>query len=404
MIEVPTVQPVVDESGRYRDRSWLAVEDRKCNDAVDGVIVGNDPAILAAVRPDGSRAPFDGLIHIGQNVFLPGDHLVGLATKIFVDPSRHVTHLAVRTASLFGHHKMVPIAFVSAVTDSRVELSIPHEQFKKLHEYQSDPSIAKEVDRALWNDVVLRHTDYYGIDVQVRDAVVLLHGYVLTCMNQWRAETAVKNIPGILGVRSYLIPDDKLAQEVAGALGQMEHDTGSKFFTKVESGVVVLMGEVSSTALRDQAGQCAAEIPWVRGIINEICVPGIVLEPVDQQFLQPMIGQELLFKDPLSVTIQKVVINPHNRRVVAVVVKGRFPDALRQGLQENYRDERSPERLVVLPVRLILHLTRSAGFLEITSTETTQYEDFEPSRYITPDQDWLPPYPYCTDEVLFLGE
>ncbi len=59
---------------------------------------------------------------------------------------------------------------------------------------------------------------------------------------------------------------------------------------------------------------------------------------------------------------------------------------------------------MVLPVRLILHLTRSAGFLLINSTETTQFEDFEPSRYITPDKDWLPPYPYCTDEVLFLSE
>ena len=164
------------------------------------------------------------------------------------------------------------------------------------------------------------------------------------------------------------------------------------------------LGEVSSTAIRDQAEQRAAEIPWVRGVINEICVPGMVLEPEDQRFLQPLIGKEMLFKDGLSVTIQKVVINQHNRRVVAMVAKGRFPDALRQGQDEDDGGERSPERLVVLPVRLILHLTRSAGFLQINSTETTQYEDFEPTRYITPGKDWLPPYPYCTDEVLFLAK
>jgi hypothetical protein len=100
-----------------------------------------------------------------------------------------------------------------------------------------------------------------------------------------------------------------------------------------------------------------------------------------------------------------VVINPNNRRVVAMVAKGRFPDALPQGGQhEDVAEERSPERLVVLGVRLILHLTRSAGLLQINSTETTQYEDFVPSRYITPDKDWLPPYPYCNNEVLFLAE
>ena len=109
------------------------------------------------------------------------------------------------------------------------------------------------------------------------------------------------------------------------------------------------------------------QIPWVRGIINEIHAPGIVLNPEDQRFLQPLIGKELLFKDALSVTIRKVVINPHNRRVVAVVVLGRFPDPLRKDQNSGYRGESNPERLVVLPVHLILYLTRSAGFIQINS-------------------------------------
>lgn len=405
MIEVQTAQPVVDESNRYRDRSKLSIEDEKCVNIADPANGGEYPTGWLAVGPDASKVSFDGLIHIGQKVFSPGDYLIGLTTKLFVDPGRHITHLAVRTVHLFGRHKIVPITFVSEVNPFRVELSISREEFVELPAYQSDQAIVEAVDRALWKDVVLRLTDYHKIDVQVRDGVVLLHGHVMTGMNQWRAVTAVKNIPGILGVRSYLIPDDQLTLEVAGALGQMEQDTRSKFFTKVENGVVVLAGEVSSAALCDQAEQCAAEIPWVRGIINEICVAGMVLNPEDQRFLQPLIGEELLFKDALSVTIQKVIINPHNRRVVAMVARGRFPDALGQGGQHGDEGEyHRLERLVVLPVRLILHLTRSSGFLQINSTETTQFEDFEPSRYIIPDKAWLPPYPYCTDEVLFLAK
>jgi hypothetical protein len=53
---------------------------------------------------------------------------------------------------------------------------------------------------------------------------------------------------------------------------------------------------------------------------------------------------------------------------------------------------------------MILRLTRSAGFLQINRTEATQWEDFEPTRYITPEKNWMPPYPYCTDEVLFLAK
>ena len=210
MSEVQTVQPpVVDKSMRYRDRSWLSIADTKCNNTTGSVLVGEHPAEWTVVETEQAKFLFDGMIYIGQKVLLSGDLTVGLITKLFIDPNRHLTHLAVRTARLFGQHKMVPIALVSAVSDLRVQLSISLEQFNDLSEYQSDPTIAEAVDRALWQDIVLRSTDYYQIDVQVRDGVVILHGHVITGMNQWRAETAGNSIPGILGFRSYLIPDDK---------------------------------------------------------------------------------------------------------------------------------------------------------------------------------------------------
>ena len=111
-------------------------------------------------------------------------------------------------------------------------LSINREQFKELPEYQADSTIAEEVDRALWKDVVLRDTDYHEIDVRVRDGIITLNGHVITSMNQWRAETAVKNIPGVLGVKSYLIPDDKLLLKVAEALGQIEQSRNVSFLPK----------------------------------------------------------------------------------------------------------------------------------------------------------------------------
>lgn len=404
MFETQTVQTGVDESNRCRDRSWLSMEDEKRFGVANPVNIGEYNGGLVGIEPEALDAQFGGLIHIGQKVFLPGDQFIGLTTKLFLNPSGQTSHLAIRTARLFGRQKMVPIAYVSDVTSLRVLLSINQEQFTELPEYQADSSIAEEVDRALWKDLVLRDTDYHEIDVQVSDGIITLNGHVITSMNQWRAETAVKNIPGILSVKSHLIPDDKLTLKVAEALGQIEQKEDCKFSTKVENGVAVLVGEVSSTSIRDQAEQCVAEIPWVRGVINEINAPGILLNPEDQRFLQPLIGKELLFKDALSVTTRKVVINPHNRRVSAVVVLGRFPDPLRKDKKSEYRGESNPERVVVLPVCLILYLTHSAGFIRINSGETIEYEDYDPSRYITPDKDWLPPYPYCTAEVLFLAE
>lgn len=404
MIEAQTKQAKMDESSRYRERSWISLEDEQRFGVKKTIENGKNSGEPVNKELNVSNAAFDRLIHVGQNVTLPGDQFIGLITKIFFYPSGHISHLAIRTARIFGRHKMVSVQSVSNVTSLSVQLSINHAQFKELLNYQADTIIAENVDHALWNDIVLRDTDYYQIDVRVQDGIVIMKGHVNTSMNLWRAETAVKNIPGVLGMRSFLIPDDKLALEVAGALEQIEQADKSRFFIKVDNGVAVLVGEVSSPSIRDQAEQCVAEIPWVRGVINDICVPGMVIDPGDQRFLQPLIGKDLIFKDGLSSTIQKVVINPHNRRVVSIVLLGQFPNPLWQKPNSATPEENHPGQLVVLPVQLILHLSRGGGFLQINSTETTQYKEFVPSRYFTPDKDWLPPYPYCTDEVLFLVE
>lgn len=405
MFEKQTAKTMRDESIRCRDRSWLSVEDEKRFGFSTPVTVSEYKYLgLVNVGPGISNSVFEGLISIGQKVFLPDEQFIGLTTKLFLNAGGHISHLAIRTARLLGRHKMVPIVFVSDVTPLRVLLSMTPEQFKDLPEYQADSTIAEEVDRAFWKDVVLRDTDYHEIDARVRDGIITLNGHVITSMNQWRAETAVKNIPGILGVKSYLIPDDKLMLEVAEALGKIEQSEDFKVFAKVENGVVFLAGAVSSLRLRDQAEQDVAAIPWVRGIINEINAPGIVLDPEEQRFLQPLIGKELFFKDALSVTVRKVVINPHNRRVIAVVVVGRFPNPSRHKPNSEYGEESSPERLVVLPAHAILDLTRSGGFLQINSDAIAEYKDYDPTRYIVPEKDWLPPYPYCIDEVLFLAQ
>lgn len=401
MFDTQTVQSRIDELNRCRDGSWLSIEDEKRFGLANAEDIGEFNGGLVGIEHAAIDNRFGGLIHVGQKVFLPGDQYIGLITKLFLNPGGQTSYLAIRTAHLFGRHKMVPIASVSDVTALRVMLSINRIQFMDLPGYHTDSFIAEEVDRALWKDNVLRETDYQEIDVRVKDGIITLNGHVITGMNQWRAESAAKNIPGVLGVVSYLIPDDKLTREIAGALGQFEKRQDCKFFTRVENGLAVLTGEVSSASLRDQAEQCVAEIPWVRGIMNHIHAPGIVLDPEEPRFLQPLIGKELIFKDGFSVTTQKVVINPHNRLVIAMVVLGQFPDPQRQDQGLDYGGTSNPERLVVLPAGLILHLNHSTGFLRINSGETAQFDDYDPSRYITPDAGWLPPFPYCTAEVLF---
>jgi uncharacterized protein YkvS len=172
----------------------------------------------------------------------------------------------------------------------------------------------------------------------------------------------------------------------------------------VQNGVVGLHGEVGSAAVRSLAENYAANIPGVRGVINSVRAPGVDLETEDQRFLQPLIGEQIYFRDGLLGAVEKVIIEPNNRRVVAMVVREQFS---RSGIDPRflpYGEGQLPERLVAIPISAIRFLTKSSGFLRIDRAEASRYGNFDLSCFIAPEQDWMPPFPYCPHDVLFPDE
>ena len=122
---------------------------------------------------------------------------------------------------------------------------------------------------------------------------------------------------------------------------------------------------------------------------------------MDQTLLQPTIGESIYFLDGISGIVKQVVIDPNNRRVIAMTVRGKFADQ-RQDLKSLNRAEgEPPERLVVLSMDLVRYLTKVSGFLHINSNERERYTDFDPALFHAPNVDWTPPYPYCPEDVLF---
>ena len=413
MFEQQTAQTRMDEANRCRDRAWLSVEAQR------RFGVTNQPPVSKESEPSINAA--GGGYKIGQEVFANDQRLIGLITRLFFalesaanngstsgSPvsggainGEQVSHLAVQTSGWFSSHKVVPVDHIRQVDGKGVFLAIDKDQFQALPNDRTDANLTEDADHALWADRVLRDTDYHQIDVHVNDGVIVLSGHVGNSMSQWRAEKAVEELPGVYGVRNYLISDDALIFEVEKALAPLNYPQRSGLFAKVENGVVVLFGEVSSTEVRNQAEQYIANLPWVRAVLNDIRVTGTAQEGGYQRFLQPLIGKELYFHGGPSVTIRQVVINPHNRCVIGMVVLGQFSEQQRGWNQAAGSEKSAPERLVVIPAHAILHLTSSAGFLQIRTTDTDQYQDFDPTAYQSLPEDWLPPYPYCPDEVLF---
>jgi len=266
---------------------------------------------------------------------------------------------------------------------------------------KTDAGIKEKINHALWKDTVLRAMDYYEVDVFVKNRVVYLNGHIVGTTSQSRIINALQSIPGIQEIKNNLVLDDKLTLEVAGSLGKLEHTFNCKFFTGVSHGAVVLNGEVNNIDMRLSAERCAASNPKVRGVINSIRVNGVNLGKQDFRLVQPPIGKEMCFLDGISGIIRQVVINPDNRRVVAITIQGRFSESRLNLTLSNISAHQSAEQLLVIPASVIGHVTKNSGFLTIQSTDSTKYQEFDTSLFIAPNIDWTPPYPYCPDDVLF---
>lgn len=270
------------------------------------------------------------------------------------------------------------------------------------HVASTDASWKSSVDHAIWKDEVLRAIEYYEIDVHVRNGIVHLSGHIANTTSRIRIENAIRSIPGIPGVRNNLILDDKLTLEVAGALGTLENTYDCKFFTGSSHGVVSINGIVSSEKVKLLAEICAASLPNVRAVINHVRVAGAIEPELPElPFLQARIGATIYFLDGPSGVVKQVIINPNNRRVIAMLLSMSFPTTRLPVTSAGVGTASLQMQLVHVPMDVVRYLTKGEGFLLIKSTDRSRHQEFDPASFFAPSTDWTPPYPYCPNDVLF---
>jgi osmotically-inducible protein OsmY len=343
------------------------------------------------------------LVRAGQQVFCQDEH-AGLVLLILLEPGGRVKGFVLHTRPLLGRNLIVPIAWVHEVERNRVYLSVEKRDLESLPDYGLDDALAEEVKAALWSDEILRNTDCNEIGVSVEDGIVRLKGHVSTGRNKTRAEEAACSIAGVLGVENDLVLDQDLANGVAQALGNDERTRLGKISVGAQNGFITLNGHVNSAAIRDAAAVIAASIPQVRGVINTIQAPKVVINPKEHQVWQPLIGKEVSAADMQLGHVKKVIIDPRNRLVTAFVARGIFPDLQDK---DDYRlpgEEPRQERSVVIPIAAVRYATDDSVLLEVRGVEAALYRAFDPANFINPPAEWQPPYPYCWEQVLFDGE
>src|ERR1043165_1132785 len=82
----------------------------------------------------------------------------------------------------------------SQVIDHRKSLSLGQ---------KTDAALKGSIERAIWNDDILRAIEYYEIDVRVKNGYVYLYGHIANTTNKSRIQNAIRSIPGMLGIRNH---------------------------------------------------------------------------------------------------------------------------------------------------------------------------------------------------------
>ena len=371
-----------------------------------GAGAAEDLALTAAHQREEAKVAQRGILegdkvvlHTGQQVWAT-DGRAGHVDLLLLDASGHVRHFVIRRGSLLGRDVIVPVDWISRIDARGVWLAMERAALERLPSYRPDSAVASDVEQALWRDELIRVIDFEAIDVNARDGVVILSGYVSTAANKRRAERAARTVPGVLELENRIVIDEEVVSAVAAALGRDNRTREKHIFVSARHGIVTLNGDTDSPEARTTAEEVAASIPQVRGILNYIRAPGVDVDMSDQRVLQPLTGQDVYAEDVLLGRVEQVIINPRNRRVTAFVVRGNFPDLdnVKSGMPP-YEMPRK-ERQVVIPIEVVNIVTDSSVLLTISSTQAARYPDFELENFLAPELDWQPPYPYTQADVM----
>ena len=369
----------------------------------DAALVVDGKSYEVAPILSGPEREYQGLlIRAGQQVFC-GEEYSGWVALVLLTPGGRVKGLVLHTGPLLGRNLIVPIAWIQKVAGNRVCLSVGKPTLEGLPDYRLDDALAAEVEAVLWSDEILRNTDYTEIGVSVEDGVVRLQGHMSTWRNRTLAEEAACSVPGVLGLENDLVLDQDLATAVAQALGKDDQNRFTRVSIGVQHGFITLNGEVDSAEIRKAAEVIAASVPQVRGVINTIQAPNVVIDAQEHRVWQPLIGKEVSATDLQLGHVEKVIITPDNRRVTAFVARGYFSDSPDIDAYRMPTDEPQQERSIVVPIEAVRYATDSSVLLDVSGAEAALYRSFEPAEFKSPPTGWTSPYPYRREQVLFDG-
>ncbi len=204
--------------------------------------------VLVAVQPGSGELAYLVAHHLlpRQDTLLRAEFVTALATD----------HVTVSVAGVAGVVGVVGVAGTSPGA---------------LPPYRPDDVLQQEVESILFDFTPL-HIDLKGMNVWVLDGVLYLDGNISSSLRGDIVVDQVSGVAGLLEIKNNLVGDDKLAADLAAALGNDPRTRDLPIGVYPRLGVVRLNGTVQSVQQKAAAEETARNFPGVRSVINELNV------------------------------------------------------------------------------------------------------------------------------------
>jgi len=166
---------------------------------------------------------------------------------------------------------LIRAEYVTSIETEKVIVAIPDAIFNALSPYRPDSALQQEVEAILF-DLTPLHVDMKGITARVLDGVLYLDGNISSALRADIVQDQVLGVQGLLEIRNNLVGDDKLAADLAMALGQDPRTRDLPIGVYPRLGVVRLSGAVHTSQQKAAVGEIAQNFPGVRSVINDLII------------------------------------------------------------------------------------------------------------------------------------
>jgi osmotically-inducible protein OsmY len=170
-----------------------------------------------------------------------------------------------------GQDTLLQGKYVTEISAGQIKVHVEEAVLNHLPPHRPDSVLQREVEAALFGLIPL-HIDLKGITARVLDGVLYLDGNISSSLRGDLAERQAMGVRGILEIKNRLVGDDRLASDLAMALGHDSRTRDLPIGVYPRLGVLRLSGAVHNGQQKAAADEIARNFDGVRSVFNDLIV------------------------------------------------------------------------------------------------------------------------------------